>query len=426
MNRTYRAFFLLVSALFLSSIPGKGQITVEGANLGLFTPEELIYNVFLGSGIEITDVEYFGNDAAVGFFSNGNDDIRIGEGILMTSGQATFAQDPNNQPNTTQAWGQPTTDVDLDPIASGPLFDKAHYEITFVPSGDTIRFNYVFASEEYPEYACTDFNDVFGFFLRGPDPMGGDYGGKNIALVPDPIDPSGQTFTNVPVAINNINSNGFDPGNGCAFDYSVYYNSIAAGETPTYDAHLSVFTALAEVIPCETYTIKLIVSDVGDDLFDTGIFLEGKSFGGGVPQVQTLTVGQDGIIAEGCAEGSLVFSIPFPSQNPIDYTFSVVGEAEWGIDYAPFQTSFTISPPDTFAIIPISVFQDGLIEGVESLGIDIQLTPCRRDTFFFFIEDQQMVPPDLPEFVSNCAGPIQLDGTLDIALPEPDTFYSTG
>src|SRR5690606_9884909 len=57
----------------------------------------------------------------------------------------------------------------------------------------TLRFNYAFASEEYPEWACSGFNDVFAFILTGPgiaNPL------NNIALVPG---------TNIPVAINSIN-----------------------------------------------------------------------------------------------------------------------------------------------------------------------------------------------------------------------------
>ncbi|MBK7946535.1 MAG: choice-of-anchor L domain-containing protein [Flavobacteriales bacterium] len=45
-------------------------------------------------------------------------------------------------------------------------------EFDFIPTGDTLRFRYVFGSEEYPNYTCGSVNDVFGFFLSGRASVG--------------------------------------------------------------------------------------------------------------------------------------------------------------------------------------------------------------------------------------------------------------
>ena len=38
-------------------------------------------------------------------------------------------------------------------------------EFDFRPISDQISFEYVFGSEEYQSYTCSNYNDIFGFFL---------------------------------------------------------------------------------------------------------------------------------------------------------------------------------------------------------------------------------------------------------------------
>jgi gliding motility-associated-like protein len=416
----------LVSATFIMySLNVTAQIEVEPTG-PIFSPESLITNIFLGEGVEVTNLTYNGSEQAVGYFTNGLSDIGIDRGIIMSSGFAITAATANTAGGTTGNTTGSGTDPDLGPIASGGLNDIARYEITFIPTSDTLQFRYVFASEEYPEYACSPFNDVFGFFLTGPNPAGGSYNGQNIALVPDPADPTGQTFTNIPVTINNVNNQGVNPGAGCNFDYSTYYNDNSGSMTLTYDAYLDIFTAQAIVIPCQEYTIKLAVADVGDGAFDTGVFLEAKSFGTGALEVEFASLSLDGTITEDCASAVLTFALPslVEADYPIDYT--IIGTAENGVDYQQIPLDLTIAQGDSSVSVDVIAWEDGIPENIESIGIDVQRDPCNRDTFWLFIRDNELVPPQLGPDTTICQGDsVQLDGTLPIPLPVPPIFTST-
>ena len=41
-------------------------------------------------------------------------------------------------------------------------------EFDFRPISDQVSFQYVFGSEEYQSYTCSQYNDIFGFFISGP------------------------------------------------------------------------------------------------------------------------------------------------------------------------------------------------------------------------------------------------------------------
>jgi hypothetical protein len=72
-------------------------------------------------------------------------------------------------------------------------------EFDFIPSGDSLSFNYSFGSDEYNEYVCGSVNDAFGFFLSGPG-INGVYsdGAINLAIIPE--------TDNTPVTINSVNN----------------------------------------------------------------------------------------------------------------------------------------------------------------------------------------------------------------------------
>ena len=400
------------------------DMEVTDATTPPLTPESLITNIFLGDGVEVLDVVFQGDPISIGYFTKGEGEVGIERGIVMTSGRAASpnctvpfgANCVGNQfASTDNASG--AADADLSSIANGSsIFDVAKFTITFIPTSDTLRFKYVFASEEYPEYACSSFNDVFGFFISGPG-LNGPYqnNGVNIARIPG---------TALPVTINNIHPAN---GPGCPPLNAQYYNNNnGSGNQPVYDGFLDVFIAEAVVIPCEVYTIKLCVSDVGDGIFDTGVFLEAKSFGTGSLLVETSTVSLDGTVTEGCSSGSITFSFPnaVESDFPLDYT--IIGTAENGVDFEEIPLDLFIPQGQNSLTININALVDGLDEGLESIGIDIQRDICNRDTFWIFVRDNEILPPELGPDTLICRGnPVQLEGTLPIPLPDPPSFTNS-
>ncbi len=414
--------FAIILPFFILCTTAYSQIEVTGAeNTGPFSPEGLIENVFLGDGVEVTNLSYDGEINAVGYFTNGEADIGIDRGLVMSTGMATSAIGQANG-IIGGATSGPSTDPNLDPIATNPLNDLVKYEITFIPTSDTLRFRYVFASEEYPDFACSDYNDVFGFFISGPNPEGGLYNSDNIALVPEINDPTGLTFSNNPVTINNVNCGS---GPGCDFNYCSYYNNNSGSQTFSFNAYLNIFTAQAIVIPCETYTISLALADVGDNDYDTSVFLEAKSFGTGSLEVEAATLSLDGTITEGCSDGVLSFILPSPVESDTYIDYTIVGTAENGVDYEFIPEDLFIAAGDSLVSRPIIAFEDGILESAESIGIDVQRDPCNRDTFWIFIRDNTIVDPEIGPDQIICVGDsIQLDGTLAVPLPDPPNFSS--
>ena len=130
------------------------------------------------------------------------------------------------------------------------------------PICSSFNVAFVFGSEEYPEWVTGAYNDGFGIFVSGPNPLGGNYTNYNMARLPN-----GQL-----VSIDNVNSN-FNSG---------YFN-INNTSVMQYDGYTDGLTAQLSVIPCSTYHIKIIIADAGDEVFDSGIFLGAGSFSCSTP-----------------------------------------------------------------------------------------------------------------------------------------------
>ena len=76
-------------------------------------------------------------------------------GIILSTGDVNVALGPNNSGSEELGGGNfGLGDSDLDILEGSGIGtnDAAILEFDFIPTGDTVKFKYVFGSEEYPEY----------------------------------------------------------------------------------------------------------------------------------------------------------------------------------------------------------------------------------------------------------------------------------
>lgn len=331
-------------------------------------------DVLIGNGISFSNAAFVGDPDAIGKFTTGttNTNLGVSSGVLMTSGYAIpgpsstlIGSSAFNFKSDDNSGG---TDANLESLVPGDIINDATIlEFDFIPVSDTIQFRYVFGSEEYPDYVCSDFNDVFGFFLTGPNPLGGFFINRNLALIPG---------TALPVAINTVNSGSpgsFYPASGCSsLAYSSYFVNNGSGATIVYNGFTTVLTAWAVVIPCETYHIKLAIGDRMDQSYDSGVFLEENSFYSPILSINESFPNNTAIgnfaLEGGCNDASLCFSLSDPPATDTTIAFTLGGTATFGTDYTAIPSSVTILAGTDSACVTISPVEDFIPEGIETVS----------------------------------------------------------
>jgi len=254
--------------LFFYSETTRAQLVV---NTGV-TPAQLVAGI-IGNGISVSNINRNCPSGASGTFSNGNTtNLGITNGSLFTTGCASGVVGANN----TTSYGCGSTDffgfcnyqysdANLTAIEPQATWDPCILTFNVVPSCSTLTIRFVFGSEEYHEFVNAGYNDVFGFFVTGPNPSGPAYSGYNIARLPN----------NTPVSIDNINNgnnsgcNATGPCTNCT-----YFVDNCGGSTIQYDGLTTVITSNLSVTPCATYVFKIAIADAGDCAYDSGVFID--------------------------------------------------------------------------------------------------------------------------------------------------------
>lgn len=282
MNRIFTFKQLLTFLLLIGLSKQAGaQLTVTDNQ----SAQQLV-DMLVGPGITTSNAVLNCAGNSSGKFS-GPSNLGIDSGIILGTGFANTSGG-NIGLNGTAAQsvslggnGYTTSDPDLAIMAGhytpyNIIRNACVLEFDFVPKGDTVRFDYVFASEEYNTYACSQFTDMFALLVSGPGvTANGPVAGKrNVALVPG---------TNTPVMINTINL-GNQTNSACTDidpngPYTQYFvNNVGiGGTTVAYNGLTTVLTAEAIVVPCETYRLKFAIGNFYDDGFQSAVMLKAGS-----------------------------------------------------------------------------------------------------------------------------------------------------
>lgn len=389
---------LLLFTVLLINQSLNGQITVTSG----LTPNQYV-GYLVGSGITYSNVTYSCSNNAIGYFSTGATATNLGfpNGIILSTGRvngtpAIGSAASNFVSSATNCGG----DAQLQSlIPSYSVTEATVLQFDFIPISDTIKFEYVFGSEEYHEWVNTSYNDVFGFFLTGPNPAGGNYTNKNIALIPG---------SSVPVAINTVNNG--NTSNACSSgpcENCTFFVDNCNQSGVVFDAFTGVLTAWAVVTPCQTYHIKLAIGDAGDRIYDSGVFFKEHSFSSptlsysaSYPMASSLgSYSLEG----GCNSASVTFSLPNAQSSDYIVHYTLGGTATNGIDYT-FPSTATIPAGSTSVTLTLDAILDAVAEGQETVILTIQTSACNFETLTLYIRDYVNLALSHPSNPSICAG----------------------
>lgn len=369
--------------------PGQGIVTDN-----TYTVEELVQDIFVnGACNTITNIQAIGNEGGIGYFEEGANSIGVNRGVILSTGPIGNAEGPNTHTDLSGNFNDSAGDADLNSMATGAVKDAVGIEFDFMPLDSIVAFRYVFASEEYCEFVGSIYNDVFGFFISGPGINGGfSNNAENVAILPGTSDY---------VSINSVsfqNNAHLYVHNELATDANTCDIPAPSGEFHPfieYDGFTKRLTAVLHLIPCETYHIRLVVSDVGDNFFDSAVFLEAESFNlGGEVKVSAGTgASPQNPAKEGCSGNYFVFerAPETDARFPLTVNYLVSSSsstAEEGVDFATLPGTITIPANQQSTTLPVEIINDGMEEPLERINLQLDIPcACYSDSAMMFIAD---------------------------------------
>ncbi len=295
-NRVFIKYIFLTAFFQFFSLTMSAQIKVDTS----YNAEQLVYKLVGLQGIVVGNIKVSGPHLGYGYFTDAEQVLGIDKGIILSSGSVFDAFTANHLPyksgyfSDPKARKKPKGDKDLNRISHGTSGDAVIIEFDFIPLNNKIMFNYVFGSEEYPEYVGSKYNDVFAFIVNGEKVRR-----LNIATIPG---------VNLPVSINTLNDK---LSNQYYIDNDYYKKPELKKSIPMqkkrkpakknkvsdfkinkakkkklnqeivnniqYDGLTGVMTASCYVVPYKKYHFKIAIGDVGDLAYDSGVMLEAGS-----------------------------------------------------------------------------------------------------------------------------------------------------
>ncbi|GAB5557138.1 MAG: hypothetical protein SchgKO_13510 [Schleiferiaceae bacterium] len=409
---------LLAALLGLFVAPLKAQTfgVLTGGNYS--DPLWLAQNILVNSNFTVTTPVNFSTGgfisqpptAQIGVFYGGNStSLGIDSGIVMSTGAAVAPVPGSTFTNPNVA----TPSANLTSVISQIMYqynaafhdinDKVMMAFSFIAPSDTVQFEYVFASAEYANYTCSQYNDVFGFFLIGTNINGNPLVDTvNLASIPNSNPP-------IPVSVNSVNSGAggtpaycthVNPGYTAS---SVYFVGNPTGlNTTEITGHTVKFTAQAHVQCGNVYTIKMLIADVSDGALNSHVFLKANSFK--VPTIDlssntnTGSSLQDSMIVEGCPGQELIVNKNGNINSDMTIHFIKGGNAVDGVDYLNFPDSLYIPAGKAADTITFYAPNDGVAEGIDTLNVVLMSTSTLcwsypSQEFTYLIRDADPVVP---------------------------------
>ena len=216
-----------------------------------------------GEGVTVVGASYTGDNISSAIYSDPNgfstNVLPSETGVILSTGQAaSFTTQNATQSNVSTQTSTNTSgennNADFNAVAGQPTFDAAYMDVSFTTEADFITMQFTFASEEYPEYTSSIYNDVVAVWING-------------TFVPMAVGNGNTSVTNVNEqnTLNLYNDNTGDQ-----------FNTEMDGFTVTMSLTIPVVPTTDPGSP-QVNTIRIGIADASDSAWDSNVLIAGDS-----------------------------------------------------------------------------------------------------------------------------------------------------
>ncbi|MCV6592653.1 MAG: Hint domain-containing protein [Silicimonas sp.] len=226
-------------------------------------------NAIFGDGVTVNDARLNADpdrDASA-IFSNGNGIspgvVPSDTGVILSTGDVraftSTGSQSNFRSNTTSSNSGPNNDPLFNALAGGSTFDASYLEVDFTPDPGVnfITMEFVFSSEEYPEYAGSIYNDMVGVWIDG-----------NVVPL--------AAGTGV-ASVGNINQSG---------GINLFKSNTGDQFNTEMDGFTVSMSVTVPVTPGQENTLRIGVADVADSQYDSNLLIAANSVQGTLVAVE--------------------------------------------------------------------------------------------------------------------------------------------
>lgn len=227
-------------------------------------------NTIFGNGVTVTGASYSGSSYSSAIYSNG--DAVAGNvtpsdtGVILSTGSATRFTNNSSQSNlstqTSVNSGGANNDADFNAVAGTSTYDASYLTVDFTPDPgmDTMTMQFVFSSDEYPEYSGSIYNDMVGVWING----------THVPL----------SISSTETAVGSVNQNN---------NINLYNDNTSDQFNTEMDGFTVTMTLTIPLVPNATNTIKIGIADVADSSYDSNVLIAADS-------VQTMLVAAQDLV----------------------------------------------------------------------------------------------------------------------------------
>jgi Hint domain len=209
-----------------------------------------------GDGVTVVNASYSGDNRSSGIYQGGDTTspgVTPGDtGVILSTGRVrdftNSTGDANQASNSSTNTRGVNNNADFNAAAGTRTYDASFLDVDFIPDTNFMTMQFVFASDEYPEFQNSVYQDFVGVWVNG-------------------------------VQVDLVVGNGdADPGNVNATNNSNLYVDNTAGQYNTeMDGFTVTMTLTMPVVAGVVNAIRIGIADVSDSVYDSSLLIAGNS-----------------------------------------------------------------------------------------------------------------------------------------------------